>query len=66
MALIVRPLNRALIGPILMLSFVLYIIVLGIAGWAINAYMDTTLLDQNEASIYFVIFALIAGVVGLA
>eukprot|EP00250_Pteridium_aquilinum_P018403 c24071_g1_i2 orf=264-707(+) len=61
-----RLLDRALIGPILLFNFVLYIIVLGIAGWALDSSIEATLIGTNGASTNFILFTLIAGVVGLA
>eukprot|EP00250_Pteridium_aquilinum_P018402 c24071_g1_i1 orf=117-560(+) len=61
-----RFLDRAMVGPILLLNFILYVIVLAIAGWGIDATIEATLINSNEASSNFIIFTLIAGVVGLA
>ncbi|MCO5603781.1 hypothetical protein L7F22_057933 [Adiantum nelumboides] len=62
----IRLFDRALVGPILVVNFVLYVIVLGIAGWALDSTMEAIPFGFNAATSYFVIFTLIAGMVGLA
>lgn len=60
--------GRALAAPLLLFNFVVYMIILGIAGWALNKTINNQQgqIFGNNASLYFIIFALIAGVVGLA
>ncbi|KAH7291032.1 hypothetical protein KP509_30G074200 [Ceratopteris richardii] len=59
-------LDRRFLGPILMLNFVLYVIVLGIAGWALDNTIESLPIYGNEATNTFIQFSLIAGVVGVA
>ncbi|KAH7295420.1 hypothetical protein KP509_27G046300 [Ceratopteris richardii] len=59
-------LDRAMLGPILMLNFVLYVIVLGITGWALDAIIESLPIYGNQATNNFIQFTLIAAVVGLA
>ncbi|KAJ7548618.1 hypothetical protein O6H91_07G019500 [Diphasiastrum complanatum] len=77
-----RTATRAAVIPLLILNFCMYMIVLGIAGWAINRAIDfgqTNVVNPtrgvvtvtrypvgNAATPYFIITALIAGVVGIA
>lgn len=61
-------LRRLLVAPLLFINFVLYIAILGIAAWAINKAINQgwEALSYNPATFYLVIFALLAGVVGVA
>ncbi|MCO5554710.1 hypothetical protein L7F22_040394 [Adiantum nelumboides] len=61
-------LRRLLVAPLVFLNFVLYITIAAIAGWALNEAIDKGWeeLSFNAATFYFVIFALLAGVVGIA
>eukprot|EP00249_Psilotum_nudum_P003325 c16720_g1_i1 orf=271-771(+) len=60
--------SRSLATPLLVLNFCMYVIVFAIAGWAMNKIIDadSTGLMGNAATLYFVILALIAAVVGAA
>ena len=72
--------GKPVAGFILLLNFCMYAIVCGIAGWALNRAIDHHIITVgiplpspytslffpigNEATGFFIIFALIAGVVG--
>ncbi|KAH7315997.1 hypothetical protein KP509_21G073600 [Ceratopteris richardii] len=72
--------GRAIIAPLALLNFSMYMIVLGISGWALNRIMDlspgaggnvggTAAFATgfgNRATLFLVIFSLIAGVTGVA
>jgi hypothetical protein len=64
-----RTVGRTLGGPLLILNFIMYVIVLGLAGWALNKFINMEAhpyLAGNTATMYFIIFSLIAGTVGVA
>ncbi|KAH9320797.1 hypothetical protein KI387_015436, partial [Taxus chinensis] len=64
-----RAVGRTLGGPLLILNFIMYVIVLGFAGWTLNKFINQQnhpYLAGNTATMYFLIFSLIAGVVGAA
>ncbi|MDK2413705.1 hypothetical protein QHH03_31925, partial [Aphanizomenon sp. 202] len=53
----------------LILNFIMYVIVLALAGWALNKFINMEAhpyLSGNSATMYFIIFSLIAGTVGAA
>ncbi|KAL4652122.1 hypothetical protein ACB092_01G210300 [Castanea dentata] len=60
--------SRDLIGPLLVVNFVVCLIVLGLAGWSLDEYIDGEQnhphLGGNSSTSFMLIFALIAGVVG--
>ncbi|KAK6929699.1 AWPM-19-like [Dillenia turbinata] len=60
--------GRNLAGPLLFLNFAMYIIVIGFASWSVNKYINGQAnhpgLGGNPATFFFLIFALLAGVVG--
>ncbi|KAI5084527.1 hypothetical protein GOP47_0000696 [Adiantum capillus-veneris] len=56
--------GRSLAAGLLFLNFCMYMIVLGIAGWALNRILDGK--GSDGAYEVFVEMALIAGVVGIA
>jgi hypothetical protein len=66
--------GRALTTPLAVLNFILYLISACLAGWALNRYIDYGSSGVfgyssgigNGATGYFLLFALIASVVGLA
>ncbi|KAI5076020.1 hypothetical protein GOP47_0008085 [Adiantum capillus-veneris] len=72
--------GRAMITPLAVLNFCMYMIILGIAGWALNRTMDLSPAAGgnvgataafatgfgNRATLFLVLFALIAGVTGIA
>ncbi|KZV53870.1 hypothetical protein F511_00136 [Dorcoceras hygrometricum] len=61
--------GRRLMGPLLTVNFVVYLIVVGLAGWSLDKYIDGEQnhphLGGNPSTIFLVIFALIAGTMGL-
>ncbi|KAI5066157.1 hypothetical protein GOP47_0018781 [Adiantum capillus-veneris] len=60
-------LGKAIAAPLLILTLLMYLIILGIAGWAFNRILDTgNLTGANSATYPFVLLSLIAGVVGIA
>ncbi|KAK4477699.1 hypothetical protein RD792_016947 [Penstemon davidsonii] len=60
--------GRKLMGPLLVANSVVYLIVLGLAGWSIDKYIDGQQnhphLGGNTSTIFLLIFALIGGVIG--
>ncbi|KAF9618269.1 hypothetical protein IFM89_000904 [Coptis chinensis] len=60
--------GRSLMGPLLAINFVIYLIVLGLAGWSLDKYINGQQhhphLGGNPATIYMLIFTLIGGVIG--
>jgi len=72
--------GRAMIGPLAALNFCMYMIILGISGWALNRIMDLSSGAGgnvggvasfatgfgNRATLFLIIFSLIAGVTGIA
>ncbi|KAF3443905.1 hypothetical protein FNV43_RR13595 [Rhamnella rubrinervis] len=60
---------RDLIGPLLVVNLVEYVIVLGLAGWSIDKYIDGEQnhphLGGNPSTSFMLVFALLAGVVGV-
>ncbi|KAJ7529972.1 hypothetical protein O6H91_15G081900 [Diphasiastrum complanatum] len=51
--------------PLLVLNFVLYTILLGLASWAFNELIDGTLDNGNSATSYLILFSLLAAVLGI-
>lgn len=61
--------GRTVAAPLLFLNFVLYIIVLGFASWCVNRYINGQAhpsLGGNPATSYFLSFAILAAVLGIA
>ncbi|XP_072953731.1 membrane protein PM19L-like [Typha angustifolia] len=59
--------SRGFMCPLLFVNFVMYVTVLGLAGWALDKYIDCETrqhLRGNSSTGYLVIFSLIAGAVG--
>ncbi|XP_041003607.1 membrane protein PM19L-like [Juglans microcarpa x Juglans regia] len=60
--------GRDLLGPLLAVNLVVYLVVLGLAGWSIEKYIDGQQnhphLGGNPATSFMLLFALLAGVVG--
>ncbi|RVW44827.1 hypothetical protein CK203_087063 [Vitis vinifera] len=60
--------GRSLMGPLLAVNFVVYLIILGLAGWSLDKYIDGEQnhphLGGNPSTSFMLIFALIAGVTG--
>eukprot|EP00246_Nothoceros_aenigmaticus_P001602 TRINITY_DN1209_c0_g1_i1.p1 TRINITY_DN1209_c0_g1~~TRINITY_DN1209_c0_g1_i1.p1 ORF type:complete len:169 (+),score=14.97 TRINITY_DN1209_c0_g1_i1:160-666(+) len=59
-------LGRGLLAPLLFFIFIMTIIQLALAGWAMNRYIDGRQPTGNDATIWFLLLSLISGVVGLA
>ncbi|KAI5075386.1 hypothetical protein GOP47_0009462 [Adiantum capillus-veneris] len=55
-----------LLIPLLILNFALFMVVLGISGWALDSFIDGRPTDGNSATEPLVLFSLIAGAVGVA
>ncbi|KAJ7535438.1 hypothetical protein O6H91_12G033800 [Diphasiastrum complanatum] len=64
---IVAKFGLALTASILLVNLVLYCILLGLAGWAFNEFIDGKLVDTavNAASPYLIIFSILSGVLGI-
>ncbi|KAL2939145.1 Membrane protein PM19L, partial [Bienertia sinuspersici] len=62
-------LGRGLMWPILVVDLVVYLIVIGLASWSLDKYIDGQQnhphLGGNAATNYMLIFALLAGVTGI-
>ncbi|XP_048141944.1 membrane protein PM19L [Rhodamnia argentea] len=61
--------GRNLAGPLLFLNLVMYVIVVGFASWCLNRFINGQTghpsFGGNGATMFFLIFALLAGVVGV-
>ncbi|XP_043720810.1 membrane protein PM19L [Telopea speciosissima] len=61
--------GRNTVAPLLYLNLIMYIIVVGFASWSINRFINGQTNDPgfggNGATMFFLIFALLAGVVGV-
>ncbi|KAK4770409.1 hypothetical protein SAY87_030941 [Trapa incisa] len=61
--------GRNVAGPLLFLNFVLYVLVIGFASWCMNHYINSHTNNPsfggNGATPFFLVFALLAGVVGV-
>ena len=59
-----------MVAPLLVLNLVMYIVVIGLASWNLNHFINGTTNDAgvagNGATFYFLLFAILAGVVGAA
>ncbi|EXB97172.1 hypothetical protein L484_008662 [Morus notabilis] len=59
---------RDLLGPLLAVNLVVYVVVLGLAGWSLDKYINGEQnhphLGGNPSTSFMLMFALIAGVVG--
>ncbi|CAK9212816.1 unnamed protein product [Sphagnum troendelagicum] len=58
--------GRALTAPLVVINFILYLISIILAGWAINKSIEGKYIGGNTATQYFLPLAIIAAVVGLA
>ncbi|XP_042513378.1 membrane protein PM19L-like [Macadamia integrifolia] len=62
--------GRKTVAPLLYLNLIMYIIVVGFASWSINRFINgqanTPGFGGNAATLFFLIFAILAGVVGVA
>ncbi|KAL8476596.1 hypothetical protein ACS0TY_029044 [Phlomoides rotata] len=60
--------GRRLMGPLLMVNSVVCLILLGLAGWSLNKYIDGHQnhphLGGNPSTIFLLVYALIAGAIG--
>ncbi|WOL09936.1 hypothetical protein Cni_G18690 [Canna indica] len=60
--------GRNLAAPLLFLNFIMYIIVIGFASWNLNHFINGQTnypgVAGNGATFYFLIFAILAGVIG--
>ncbi|KAF8399154.1 hypothetical protein HHK36_015019 [Tetracentron sinense] len=60
--------GRSLMGPLLAVNLVVYLIILGLAGWSLDKYINGQQnhhhLGGNSSTSFMLIFALIAGVIG--
>ncbi|KAF0922803.1 hypothetical protein E2562_002055 [Oryza meyeriana var. granulata] len=62
--------GRNMIAPLLVLNLIMYIVVIGFASWNLNHYINGETnhpgVAGNGATFYFLVFAILAGVVGAA
>ncbi|KAH9603464.1 hypothetical protein KSS87_023915 [Heliosperma pusillum] len=62
-----RP-GKGLMGPLLLVDMVVYLIILGLASWSLNKYIDGQQshphLGGNSATNYMLLIALLAGTTG--
>ncbi|KAL3630333.1 hypothetical protein CASFOL_023317 [Castilleja foliolosa] len=60
--------GRRLMGPLLAVNSVVYLILLGLAAWSLDKYIDGHQnhphLGGNPSTIFLLVYALIAGVIG--
>ncbi|XP_020083309.1 uncharacterized protein LOC109706748 [Ananas comosus] len=59
--------SRGSMGPLLLVNLVMYVLVLALAGWSLDKYIDRQThrhLGGNMSTEYLLIFALLAGAVG--
>ncbi|KAL6994025.1 hypothetical protein U1Q18_012135 [Sarracenia purpurea var. burkii] len=60
---------RTLLGPLLVVNFVIHLILLGLAAWSLNKYIDGHQnhhhLGGNPATSLVLMFALVSGVTGV-
>ncbi|CAM0877747.1 unnamed protein product [Alopecurus aequalis] len=62
--------GRNMVAPLLVLNLIMYVIVIGFASWCLNHFINGTNnypgVAGNGATFYFLVFAILAGVVGAA
>ncbi|KAG9447737.1 hypothetical protein H6P81_013865 [Aristolochia fimbriata] len=62
--------GRNVAAPLLFLNLIMYIIVIGLASWNLNKFINGQTYHPgvagNGATTYFLIFAILAGVIGVA
>ncbi|KAG0493763.1 hypothetical protein HPP92_004757 [Vanilla planifolia] len=62
--------GRTLLAPLLLLNFAMYIIVIGFASWCLNHFINGLShypgVAGNGATFYFLVFSILAGVLGVA
>ncbi|XP_044363145.1 membrane protein PM19L isoform X2 [Triticum aestivum] len=58
--------SRSMVAPLLVLNLVMYIVVIGLASWNLNHFINGTTnyagVAGNGATFYFLLFAILAGV----
>ncbi|XP_039137695.1 membrane protein PM19L-like [Dioscorea cayenensis subsp. rotundata] len=61
--------GKSMVTPLLFLNLVMYIIVLGFASWCLNHFINGQShypgVAGNGATFYFLVFAILAGVIGV-
>ncbi|KAG2533688.1 hypothetical protein PVAP13_9NG018700 [Panicum virgatum] len=62
--------GRTMLAPLLVLNLIMYIVVVGFASWNLNHFINGQTnypgVAGNGATFYFLVFAILAGVVGAA
>jgi hypothetical protein len=62
--------GRSMLAPLLVLNLIMYIVVIGFASWNLNHFINGQTNDPdvggNGATFYFLVFAILSGVVGAA
>ncbi|CAL5079937.1 unnamed protein product [Urochloa decumbens] len=62
--------GRNMVAPLMVLNLVMYLIVIGFASWNLNHFINGQTnypgVAGNGATFYFLVFAILAGVVGAA
>uniref|UniRef100_A0A0E0EAH6 Uncharacterized protein n=1 Tax=Oryza meridionalis TaxID=40149 RepID=A0A0E0EAH6_9ORYZ len=62
--------GRNMLAPLLVLNLIMYLIVIGFASWNLNHFINGQTnypgVAGNGATFYFLVFAILAGVVGAA
>lgn len=63
-------LSRAILAPLVVLNLIMYVVVIGFASWNLNHFINGQTnypgVAGNGATFYFLLFAILAGVVGAA
>ncbi|KAL9158492.1 hypothetical protein ABFS82_08G072500 [Erythranthe guttata] len=61
--------GRKLMGPLLAVNSVVYLILLGLSAWSLDKYIDGHQnhphLGGNPSTVFLLVYALIAGIIGL-
>ncbi|TVU39479.1 hypothetical protein EJB05_12901, partial [Eragrostis curvula] len=62
--------GRNMVAPLLVLNLIMYLVVIGFASWNLNHFINGQTnypgVAGNGATFYFLVFAILAGVVGAA
>ncbi|CAM0144566.1 unnamed protein product [Urochloa decumbens] len=62
--------GRSMLAPLLILNLIMYVVVVGFASWNLNHFINGETnypgVAGNGATFYFLVFAILAGVVGAA
>ncbi|MQL76790.1 hypothetical protein Taro_009188 [Colocasia esculenta] len=65
-----RTVGRTIAAPLLFLNLIMYIIVIGFSSWNLNHFINGQTnypgVAGNGATFYFLVFAILAGVLGVA